>query len=144
MSALVVDASVVVKWLLPEREEENSDQALQILRDLRSGDLEILQPAHWLIEAIAVAARLSPTTSERQAFALYAMEIPISESLDVVQTACRLSRELNHHLFDTLYHAVALQTEAALLVTADERYYRKAHTKGRIVLLGDFERSQLQ
>jgi hypothetical protein len=28
-------------------------------------------------------------------------------------------------LFDTLYHAVALEHEDALLVTADERYYEK-------------------
>jgi hypothetical protein len=45
---------------------------------------------------------------------------------------------LNHHLFDTLYHAVGLQAPNATLITADERYYRKAEPLGHIVLLEDF------
>jgi predicted nucleic acid-binding protein len=139
MSVLVVDASVVVKWLLPHRGEDDSVQALEILRGIRSGELEMLQPTHWLIEAIAVAARISPHTVERQAVALHAMEIPVSDSLAVVHTACRLAQDLDHHLFDTLYHAVAIQADSGLLVTADERYYRKAQMEGRIELLQDFE-----
>jgi hypothetical protein len=44
----------------------------------------------------------------------------------------------NHHLFDTLYHAVALEHEDALLVTADDRYYRKAEHYGTIAVLRDW------
>jgi predicted nucleic acid-binding protein len=42
-------------------------------------------------------------------------------------------------LFDTLYHAVALQTPGCTLVTADKVYYRKAKVLGQIQLLEDFE-----
>jgi predicted nucleic acid-binding protein len=38
----------------------------------------------------------------------------------VLRRAADLSIALHHHLFDTLYHAVALQ-EGATLVTADQR-----------------------
>ena len=48
---------------------------------------------------------------------------------------CELARALGQHVFDTLYHAVALLTPGAMLVTADERYYRKAAAYGSIVLL---------
>jgi hypothetical protein len=41
-------------------------------------------------------------------------------------------------LFDTLYHAVALEHEDALLVTADERYYGKAEGYGTIRTLHDW------
>jgi predicted nucleic acid-binding protein len=41
-------------------------------------------------------------------------------------------------LFDTLYHATAFHFGDAVLVTADERYYRKAKGHGRITLLKDF------
>lgn len=51
----------------------------------------------------------------------------------------QLSRRLGHHLFDTLYHAVAFE-ENTTLVTADERYYNKASVLGSIMLLGDFSR----
>jgi len=42
-----------------------------------------------------------------------------------------------HHLFDTLYHAVALE-EGATLVTADAAYFAKAKDLGGIELLADF------
>ena len=48
--------------------------------------------------------------------------------------------ETNHHLFDTLYHAVALEHEDALLVTADERYHEKAAGYGTIRALHDWKR----
>jgi predicted nucleic acid-binding protein len=51
--------------------------------------------------------------------------------------ACSLSIRLNHHLFDTLYHAVALHL-GALLITADEQYFRKAKDIGNIKLLADY------
>ena len=52
--------------------------------------------------------------------------------------ACTLSCDLNHHLFDTLYHAVALNLDRAVLVTADKHYYDKAQRYGSISLLTDF------
>jgi predicted nucleic acid-binding protein len=59
------------------------------------------------------------------------------ESTAVYLTACDLAILLNHHLFDTLYHAVALLTPEATLVTADRRYFDKAQSHGRIVLLSN-------
>lgn len=53
------------------------------------------------------------------------------------QRAIELSSRLNHHLFDTLYHAVALE-ENATLITADRRYYDKAKVLGGIILLENF------
>ena len=51
--------------------------------------------------------------------------------------AAEISTALNHHLFDTLYHAVALE-EGATLVTADEAYFTKAKGLGAIERLADF------
>lgn len=48
------------------------------------------------------------------------------------------SMRYQHHLFDTLYHAVALHTPGAVLITADARYYAKARLEGQISLLEDF------
>ena len=52
-------------------------------------------------------------------------------------TACDLAIRLNHHVFDTLYHAVALLTSETTLVTADRRYFDKAQSSGRILLLSN-------
>ena len=51
--------------------------------------------------------------------------------------AAHLSVQLKHHLFDTLYHAVALENDATL-VTADDAYFAKAYRLGNIKLLTSF------
>jgi hypothetical protein len=53
----------------------------------------------------------------------------------------QLSHQLGHHLFDTLYHAVALETEGAALVTADDAYRHKALQLGvgQVVALSDWQ-----
>ena len=60
----------------------------------------------------------------------------------VYATACDLAIRLNHHLFDTLYHAVALHTTGATLITADQRYFDKARSISQIARLGDLDLSQ--
>lgn len=139
MIRVVADASVVVKWLLPVRDEEaDLQQALDLLRAVRGDTVTLFEPPHWLAEAAAVVTRLSPATAEEDISDLYAMVVRVVDSEQVYLSACRLSRDFDHHLFDTLYHAVALSVDDAILVTADERYFAKAAGKGRVVLLRDF------
>jgi predicted nucleic acid-binding protein len=138
MAVVVADASVVVKWLLPERGgEADTGPALRLLERVVSGRVQLYQPPHWLAEVAAVLARLSPATAREDVEDLYSMEIPVLDSMPVYLTACELAVDLEHHLFDTLYHSVALHLPEARLVTADERYYRKAQARGRIVRLAD-------
>ena len=59
--------------------------------------------------------------------------------VEVAAVAASLAVETNQHLFDTMYHAVALEHEDALLVTADDRYYEKAERYGTITALRDWE-----
>lgn len=138
MTRVVVDASVVVKWLLPQREDEaDVEQALMLLDGLRSGRVKIFQPVHWLAETAAVLVRLSPETAAADVADLYAMSLPIESGPEVYLTACELARTLDHHVFDTLYHAVALTLPDTVLVTADARYERTARRRGAIMLLRD-------
>jgi len=134
----VADASVIVKWMMPEREaEQNAAEALELLFAFKQEQIHLIQPVHWLAEVAAVLARLSPPTAQAKIEALRAFEIPLADIPAIWQTACELAISLNHHLFDTLYHAVALCTPETQLVTADRRYYEKAASKGAIVLLND-------
>lgn len=136
---LVLDASVIIKWVFAERvEEANSAQALEILELIQTSAVRIIEPPHWLAEVGAVIARLDPGRARRAVSLLYAMELPIATDLEVYQKACSLSASLSQHVFDTLYHSVALQEPGAMLVTADERYYRAAHHLGRITMLKNF------
>ena len=137
---VVLDASVILKWLLEDPiREPDTEKAFALVENVASGRLEILQPVHWLAEVAAVAARLVPQTAIGHVEMLAAFEFPTTDSPAVIRRATSLAIETNHHLFDTLYHAVALEHEDALLVTANERYYEKAEGYGTIRALHDWE-----
>ncbi|HXT49810.1 MAG TPA: PIN domain-containing protein, partial [Thermoanaerobaculia bacterium] len=58
---LVVDASVALKWAIPDpTTEEHLDEALELLRVVRSHEATLVQPQHWLYEVAAVLVRLRP------------------------------------------------------------------------------------
>ena len=134
---LVVDASVALKWFLhsPPHEESDSDQALEILRQLKIGAVRLVQPPHFLAEMAAVLARLKPKDCQEDFRNLQALSQESYSHPGLYRRALQLSVSAGQHLFDTLYHAVALTMPAATLVTADTRYFKAAGSKGKIRLL---------
>lgn len=136
---LVVDASVAIKWFFRLRaDERNIDAALQLLRGVVDDRVKLIQPPHFIAEMAAVLAREMPDTAEASLNSLLDIEMRLVGGEDIYRTAVALSVRLQHHLFDTLYQAVALESVDGVLVTADERYFRKASGFGRIALLADF------
>jgi predicted nucleic acid-binding protein len=94
-------------------------------------------PIHWILKVISVLARSKPGTINDAMLILHDMRPAAISDVLVLKRAAELSMALNHHLFDTLYHAVALE-EGATLVTADEAYFAKAKGLGAIERLADF------
>lgn len=136
----VADASVAVKWFLPPTEaEQDRDRATALLQGVKAGRILLQEPPHWIAEVAAVLSRIIPTAAHREIEDLYAMRIAVVETAELYTTASRLAVSLDQHLFDTLYHAVALLVPECTLVTADERYYAKALRMGSIALLRDFD-----
>lgn len=130
----VIDASVVIKWLLQDPEREaGTDKATQLMELVTNGQQPVLQPTHWLVEVGAVLARESPATAADDVGMLTALELPTTDDPQVLRCGVELAMELKQHLFDTYYHGVALENSDCMLITADERYLRSAHVKGRIV-----------
>jgi predicted nucleic acid-binding protein len=133
---LVVDASVAVKWVFPESvTEPDTDRAAELLQAVRENRVEIVQPPHWLAEVAAVIARLRPDITNEAIDLLDALELAVEADAEIYKRAGRIAKQLGQHLFDTLYHALALERDA-VLVTADERYLRKAGAIGCLVALG--------
>lgn len=139
MKLFVVDASVAVKWFIPDAADEaHVDQALQLLIAGQREEARFLQPPHWIGEVTAVLVRRTPVTVNASVEALLELAFAkMSGHARIYQRAITLSQTLNHHLFDTLYHAVALE-ENATLITADRRYYDKAKVVGSIMMLESF------
>jgi len=142
VNPVVVDASVAVKWFVSDpAQEAHSDTALRLLASAVQGHLALLQPPHFVAEVAAVLARLLPQSASENILDLLDlldMERDATQDAAIYATAVKLATTLDHHLFDTLYHALALHTPTAVLVTADRRYFDKAHHLGRMVWLADF------
>lgn len=140
MNIYVVDASVAIKWFVDDDDTEaNIDQATQLLIAAQRQDALFLQPPHWVSEVAAVLARLTPKTAGRSVDAILALAfVKTANKPTHYQRAISLALELDHHLFDTFYHAIALEMNGTL-ITADERYYKKAKRLGSILMLDDFD-----
>ena len=136
---LVLDASVVLKWFFQMHDDENHvSHALEILAGIDAGHIQMVQPPHFLAEVAAVLAREKPSGAKTDLIDLQNMEWQMVDNPSVYRMATDISVQLQHHLFDTLYHATALLVPEARFVTADERYYEQARETGNVTLLADF------
>jgi predicted nucleic acid-binding protein len=135
----VVDASVAVKWLLPE---PGSDEAQSLLD---SGE-NLAGPGLMAVEVAAALARKSRLKEIAPKDADAALELWLQSLADGLveivrdeedlRGAFRLARALNHQLQDCLYLALSERLQATF-VTADAQFERKArHVYPEIRLLG--------
>lgn len=138
MRVLTLDASVIVKWFHPTQQEADLPQALAIQDAYAAGELRLFQPPHWRAEVAAVLVRLSGSRSKRDVADLCLLDVTTVDTPDIYLRAAALASRLSCHLFDTLYHAAALNVPDCELVTADARYFVKARGVGRIVPLTDW------
>lgn len=136
---LVVDASVALKWYLAYRDgEHHIAEAVTVGEVIERADTVLFAPPHWVIEVVSVLSRVEPQLVDVAILQFADLTPIIHSNPSVLRRAASLSNRYSHHLFDTLYHAVALET-GATLVTADDRYFAKAHGEGHIVMLRDFK-----
>lgn len=134
---VVVDASVAVKWFIADYPGEvHSDQAMVLLERLNLRDDVAVKPGHWLAEIVAVLVRLAPDRVPVALKLLSVLPFEVETDLKFLGDAAALATRHKAHVFDTLYHAVAL-ARAAVPVKADERYFAVARDEGSIVQLRD-------
>ena len=135
----VVAAGAALKWFYHEpADEPRAERAIAVPRDVGAGRSRMVQPPHFLAEVAAVLARKKPETAARaDPSDLQLLEWESVESPAICATAIDLSIHPGRHLFDTVYHATAMHTEGATLITADDSCYDKARHRGRIIRLKD-------
>ena len=118
---VVADASVALKWFFRMRATEaDVGPALSLLKGVADGRVELLEPPHFVAEVAAVLVREAPRTAAASLHDLLAIEMRVGADESVYAAALVLAESHKHHLFDTLYHSLALATPGAQFVTADE------------------------
>jgi predicted nucleic acid-binding protein len=82
---VVVDASVILKWLFNDPEKESRTQeATSLMKAVVDSHLEVLQPIHWAIEVAAVLARKTPNTAENNVRLLAALDLAMVDDADIL------------------------------------------------------------
>lgn len=119
MKTLVVDASVAVKWFLPE---EGADRAITLL----TGKHRLIAPDLVWIELASVLWKVARkgALSAEEATAIIAdasaFPVELAESLPLLPEAFRIATETDRTVYDCLYLALAAR-EKCTLITADQR-----------------------
>lgn len=129
---IIVDASVAVKWFVPE---EHSDQAVAVLR---SGQ-RLLAPDLIRFEVAATFTRLLHLKNIDQRKAeillnkwrqyLVRQAVALEDTSKHLEEAEALSVALSHPLQNCLYLAVANRLESPL-ITADKQFFEKTIAAG--------------
>ena len=115
---LVIDASVALKWVLPE---EGEDAAAALLGE------RLIAPEIWLSEAASAlwrrhrAGEFDAEAALKRIIWLEAAPVRSRLISDHVEQALRLAVDLGRPVYDCLYLACALR-EGAQVVTADRRF----------------------
>jgi len=126
VSLVVVDASVAVKWFLPENGEAFADYALALLDKYDKNEVRFVVPDLFFVEianAIWKAVRVGRVPGEfgEQALVLLTQrEFPTVPSMKLLDKAFQIATAHGRTVYDSLYVALAVQTNSQL-ITADER-----------------------
>jgi predicted nucleic acid-binding protein len=119
---LVIDASVAVKWFLPEPDADRAASLLDGRHRLIAPDLLWIEVASVLWK---ITRRGSLTADEAQRILADAGAFPVEiiDSLDLLPDALRIANAADRTVYDSLYVALAFR-EKGTLVTADDRLAR--------------------
>ncbi|MBS7626477.1 type II toxin-antitoxin system VapC family toxin [Candidatus Bathyarchaeota archaeon] len=129
---IVIDASVVAKWFIPE---EDSDKASEIMRKYSDGRIDLYAPDLLIYEVANVLRYRPDVTVETLADSiesLIKLQINlIPPSIEIMSEAAAKARALDLSIYDACYIVIA-ETLATNLVTADMKLYEKCRN-GKIV-----------
>jgi predicted nucleic acid-binding protein len=137
--ALVVDASVGIKWVV---EESNSDLARSLARaKLEAPDLFLIECANILWKKVR-AGDLTARAARASLQVVLDAPVTIMPSRELLADAIELSIRLQHPVYDCVYIALAVRRQAPL-VTADEKLAmvvrRTRKLSGQLILLRDLK-----
>jgi predicted nucleic acid-binding protein len=122
--ALVVDASVGLKWVLQEGDS-------RLAQALASSSEELLVPDFWLNEAcnvlwLQVHRKLLTPDEARQGLALLRAQVEPTPTANMAlhDLALDIGMVVDHPAYDTMYVAFAIATGARAAVAADGPFVR--------------------
>jgi predicted nucleic acid-binding protein len=124
---LVVDASVAVKWLVPESRSDAAEAVLTATDDLLAPDILLVEVANALWKKVS---RREVTTAEATEIldVLRTTRLELQPTGPLLNRALELGVALDHPVYDCVYLALAEVTRGRL-VTDDGSLVRRARRR---------------
>ncbi|MGO9016787.1 MAG: type II toxin-antitoxin system VapC family toxin [Syntrophobacteraceae bacterium] len=137
MQRYVVDASVILKWVLGDERESDQDKALALLNTWVEGRSELLAPCLWEYEVGNFLGRLFPGEASAKMNLLVSLKlssIPLTEKM--LRLCFDWMSQNGVTFYDACYLALAEET-MCILVTADAKFAEKMGHPKSVCLLED-------
>lgn len=139
MRKFVVDASIIIKWLLGDEREPDQEKARNLLNEWVEGNAEISAPTLWQYEVGNFLGREVPEEATEKMNLLLNLNIRnVAPSHNICRQCFIWMKEKGVTFYDASYLAVACEI-GAILVTADEAFVRKMGKMDNICLLKDLD-----
>jgi predicted nucleic acid-binding protein len=122
---VVPDASIILKWVLPQENEPYSKQAHAISQAFYDNEIDLILPSLWVYEVGNVLTLKYPEVAGALLAHLANLDIPVVQpSARLIELTAKLVTRHSVTFYDASYHALAV-TAGAFFVTADEKFLRK-------------------
>lgn len=121
MTEVVVDASVAVKWLIPEVHSEAATSWLNPAIQLSAPDFVLLEIASTLWKKVR-RGELAEEVAPRILAALETAPLELQPSAPYAASAVALATSVGRTVYDCLYLAIAVG-RGCRVVTADRKFY---------------------
>lgn len=135
---ILVDASVMIKWLRLER-EDYLEQADKLFKDFQQGKVELYAPelAKYEVGNVLVKRKLVPDEAKTSLATYYSLPINfIPETPELAKEAYQFANELNITYYDGTYLSLAKEINATL-VTENIKHLGKT-TKVKVLSLVNY------
>jgi predicted nucleic acid-binding protein len=141
VSVVIVDASVAVKWFLPENGESLVNQAIALLDAYEEEKVQFVVPDLFYVEIASAiwkavrTGRVSRAFADRALVLVHQREFPTVAALKLLDEAFQIASNHGRTVYDCLYVALAIQTNSQL-ITADERLANSLASRFPVKWLG--------
>jgi len=137
LKRIVVDSTICVNWFAPARGKRESAASLELLDYIHKKKVYVSQPSLWRAHAASMLLRKRRIDMRRVVAGLLEVEAREQNGPEVLRLATEIAVTLHADIFDTLYHAVAID-RGIELITANTDYVERAGHLGHIQLLSNW------
>jgi predicted nucleic acid-binding protein len=131
----VIDASIAVKWVIPEVFSDLADRVRDGTEDVLAPDLLLVEVANALWRK-TTAREISAREADAAFDLVRRSGIDLRPAGPLLPRAMDLARRLDHSVYDCVYVALA-EREEATLVTADQRLLRRLSPRRLDIAIAD-------